>query len=155
MCSSDLGTGGIGKFFGPITLVWFIVLVALGLPHIMAHPAVLVALNPAYAAAFVAGQPLVAFIALEFIQARSKVRLAQGFLVAIALFIVVFLVFQDELQDYRVITIFTEYEEDLSVLDRKKMLADGLDTILQHPWTGRMGSYLGGEYIHKIGRAHV
>jgi KUP system potassium uptake protein len=24
------GTGGIGKFFGPITLVWFIVLVALG-----------------------------------------------------------------------------------------------------------------------------
>jgi KUP system potassium uptake protein len=58
------GTGGIGKLFGPITLVWFVVLVALGLPHIAAHPSVLVALNPAYAFGFVSAQPLVAFIAL-------------------------------------------------------------------------------------------
>ncbi|MBP6898624.1 MAG: potassium transporter Kup [Burkholderiaceae bacterium] len=58
------GTGGIGKFFGPITLVWFIVLVALGLPHVIANPAVLVALNPAHALGFFAHQPLVAFIAL-------------------------------------------------------------------------------------------
>ena len=58
------GTGGIGKFFGPITLVWFIVLVALGLPHILANPAVLVALNPLYAVSFFAAQPLVAFIGL-------------------------------------------------------------------------------------------
>ena len=58
------GTGGIGKFFGPITLVWFIALVALGLPHILANPAVLVALNPAYAAGFFAHNPLVAFIGL-------------------------------------------------------------------------------------------
>jgi KUP system potassium uptake protein len=59
-----LGTGGIGKAFGPITLVWFGVLIALGLPHIMANPAVLVALSPTYAAAFFADQPLVSFIAL-------------------------------------------------------------------------------------------
>ena len=58
------GTGGIGKFFGPITLVWFCVLVALGLPHILANPAVLMALNPMYAAQFFVAQPLVAFIAL-------------------------------------------------------------------------------------------
>jgi KUP system potassium uptake protein len=58
------GTGGIGKFFGPITLVWFIVLVALGLPHILENPAVLVALSPTYALHFIASQPLVAFIAL-------------------------------------------------------------------------------------------
>jgi KUP system potassium uptake protein len=58
------GTAGIGKWFGPITLVWFAVLVALGLPHIAAHPGVLVALNPAYALAFVTAQPLVAFVAL-------------------------------------------------------------------------------------------
>ncbi len=58
------GTGGIGKFFGPITLVWFIVLVALGLPHIIANPAVLVALNPAHAVGFAVQQPLVAFISL-------------------------------------------------------------------------------------------
>ena len=58
------GTGGIGKFFGPITLVWFVVLVALGLPHILANPAVLVAMNPWYAAQFFIQQPLVAFIGL-------------------------------------------------------------------------------------------
>jgi KUP system potassium uptake protein len=58
------GTGGIGKFFGPITLVWFIVLVLLGIPHILANPAVLVALNPLHAAGFFTAQPLVAFIAL-------------------------------------------------------------------------------------------
>jgi len=58
------GTGGIGKFFGPITLVWFIVLVALGIPHIIKNPAVLVALNPWHAALFFYHQPMVAFIAL-------------------------------------------------------------------------------------------
>ena len=58
------GTGGIGKFFGPVTMVWFLVLVALGLPHIMANPAVLVAMNPAYAVAFFVHNPMVAFIGL-------------------------------------------------------------------------------------------
>ena len=58
------GTGGIGKFFGPIMMVWFLVLVALGLPHIVANPAVLVAMNPAYAVAFFVHNPLVAFIGL-------------------------------------------------------------------------------------------
>jgi KUP system potassium uptake protein len=58
------GTGGIGKAFGPITLVWFAVLVALGLPHIIENPAVLVALNPWHAILFFAHNPLIAFIAL-------------------------------------------------------------------------------------------
>jgi KUP system potassium uptake protein len=58
------GTGGIGKLFGPITLTWFVALVALGLPHIVAEPGVLVALNPGHAITFFAHQPLVAFIAL-------------------------------------------------------------------------------------------
>jgi len=58
------GTGGIGKFFGPITLVWFGVLIWLGLPHIIENPAVLVALNPLHAARFCIDQPLVSFVAL-------------------------------------------------------------------------------------------
>ncbi len=58
------GTAGIGKLFGPVTLVWFVVLAALGLPHIAAQPGVLVALNPAYAVGFFTHQPLVAFVAL-------------------------------------------------------------------------------------------
>lgn len=58
------GTGGIGRAFGPITLVWFAVLTALGLPHVIDNPTVLVALNPLYAIHFCATNPLVAFIGL-------------------------------------------------------------------------------------------
>ena len=58
------GTGGIGRAFGPVTLVWFGVLIALGLPHILADSAVLAAMNPVYAGGFIASQPGVAFIAL-------------------------------------------------------------------------------------------
>jgi KUP system potassium uptake protein len=58
------GTGGIGRAFGPVTLVWFLVLIALGVPHVLANPAVLAAISPTYAAAFIGGQPGVAFIAL-------------------------------------------------------------------------------------------
>jgi KUP system potassium uptake protein len=59
-----LGTGGIGRFFGPITLVWFVVLVLLGLPHIAAQPAVLAALSPLHALGFIVAHPGVAFVSL-------------------------------------------------------------------------------------------
>lgn len=59
-----LGTGGIGRAFGPITLVWFIVLVALGVPQIAHHPEILAALNPVHAMAFILAQPAIAFFAL-------------------------------------------------------------------------------------------
>ena len=58
------GTGGIGRAFGPVTLVWFAVLIALGLPQILANPAVLAALDPRHAAGFFVAQPLIAFISL-------------------------------------------------------------------------------------------
>ena len=58
------GTGTIGKAFGPITLVWFIVLVVLGLPHIAANPEVLHALNPALALQFFAQHRITAFVML-------------------------------------------------------------------------------------------
>jgi len=58
------GTGGIGKAFGPVTMLWFAALVALGLPHVVGNPHVLVALNPMYAYGFFAAQPMVAFIGL-------------------------------------------------------------------------------------------
>jgi KUP system potassium uptake protein len=43
------GTAGIGRFFGPIMVLWFFVIGALGAYHIAQNPAVLAALNPAYA----------------------------------------------------------------------------------------------------------
>jgi KUP system potassium uptake protein len=59
-----LGTGSIGKAFGPITLVWFIALVALGIPHILEQPQVLQALNPAMALNFFVQHKLIAFVML-------------------------------------------------------------------------------------------
>ena len=58
------GTGGIGKFFGPITVVWFIVIAVLGLTHIATNPAILAALNPYYALRFMWLQPGTTFIIL-------------------------------------------------------------------------------------------
>ncbi|MBY0376092.1 MAG: KUP/HAK/KT family potassium transporter [Bryobacteraceae bacterium] len=42
------GTGLVGKLFGPIMLVWFVVLGALGFWHLLKEPGVLVALSPHY-----------------------------------------------------------------------------------------------------------
>lgn len=46
------GTGSVGMVFGPIMLVWFLVLALLGASHIVQQPAVLGALNPSYGLAF-------------------------------------------------------------------------------------------------------
>ena len=46
------GTARIGAVFGPILLIWFFTLAALGIYGITLHPAVLKALNPLYAVHF-------------------------------------------------------------------------------------------------------
>ncbi len=58
------GTGGIGKFFGPITLVWFLTIAALGVSHIIGHPEILGALSPHHALRFMWQQPGTTFIIL-------------------------------------------------------------------------------------------
>ena len=58
------GTGGIGRFFGPITLVWFAVIALLGVFHIAHDPQILRAISPHYALGFLFDNPLVSFIIL-------------------------------------------------------------------------------------------
>ena len=58
------GTGGIGKFFGPITLVWFAAISVLGVYHIASQPAILWAISPHYALRFIFNEPMVTFIIL-------------------------------------------------------------------------------------------
>jgi len=58
------GTAGIGKFFGPITLVWFAVLGLLGLAQIITNPIILKALSPHYAVLFMWFNPGTTFIIL-------------------------------------------------------------------------------------------
>jgi len=58
------GTASVGVLFGPVVCVWFGVLALLGTIQIARDPAVLAALNPAYAFGFLTGNPLPAFLAL-------------------------------------------------------------------------------------------
>jgi len=58
------GTSGIGKFFGPITVVWFVTIAALGVFHIMEDPDILWAISPHYALGFIWHNPGTTFIIL-------------------------------------------------------------------------------------------
>ncbi|MGA7616147.1 MAG: potassium transporter Kup [Thermoanaerobaculia bacterium] len=46
------GTAGVGKVFGPVTLIWFIVLAVLGMRAILQEPRVLWAVNPIHGISF-------------------------------------------------------------------------------------------------------
>ena len=46
------GTGDVGRLFGPVMLVWFVVLALLGLRQIVQEPGVLQALSPGWGAEF-------------------------------------------------------------------------------------------------------
>jgi KUP system potassium uptake protein len=46
------GTGGVGRWFGPICLVWFVAIAGIGIPHILTEPGVLGAISPHHAVGF-------------------------------------------------------------------------------------------------------
>ncbi len=58
------GTDLLGKFFGPVMVVWFVAIGLMGLPPIAAHPEVLKAVSPWYALHFAVVHYQVAFITL-------------------------------------------------------------------------------------------
>ena len=58
------GTHAVGKFFGPIIVVWFTVLGAIGIYHITKNPMILNALNPIYAFHFLADRGAGVFLAV-------------------------------------------------------------------------------------------
>ena len=58
------GTSGLGKLFGPIMLLWFVILAVMGVINIVATPAILVALNPLHGLGFLFRHRWLAFIAL-------------------------------------------------------------------------------------------
>ncbi|MDB5750938.1 MAG: kup [Ramlibacter sp.] len=58
------GTSGIGRFFGPICVLWFVTIAALGIPHIVAHPEVLGAISPHHALRFALQNPGTTFVLL-------------------------------------------------------------------------------------------
>ncbi len=58
------GTAGIGRWFGPVMVVWFITLAVMGVIQILKAPQILAALNPWHAFKFMLDNQYTAFIAL-------------------------------------------------------------------------------------------
>ncbi len=58
------GTEKVGKVFGPITLIWFLVMGALGVYNVVDNPEVFMAMNPLYAFNFFAANGWTGFVVL-------------------------------------------------------------------------------------------
>jgi KUP system potassium uptake protein len=61
------GTAHVAKYFGPITVVWFIALAVGGLIHLVGNPDVLVALNPWYGIRFLLNHGLIGLTVLGLV----------------------------------------------------------------------------------------
>jgi KUP system potassium uptake protein len=58
------GTAMVGNLFGPVTLIWFLVIAALGIWNISNAPEIALAFNPMYAISFISDHPLTAYIVM-------------------------------------------------------------------------------------------
>lgn len=58
------GTGAVANFFGPITVVWFLVMAAGGIGHIFDDPAIFRAFNPIHAVTFLFQEKFLGFVVL-------------------------------------------------------------------------------------------
>jgi KUP system potassium uptake protein len=61
------GTAAVGKIFGPVMILWFVVIGAAGISGIVGNPSILKALSPTYAIEFLFGHFGIAFFALAAI----------------------------------------------------------------------------------------
>jgi len=59
-----LGTGAVGRLFGPVMALWFAAIGVIGVHGIASHPAILKAISPSYAVGFLFGHFTVAFFSL-------------------------------------------------------------------------------------------
>jgi KUP system potassium uptake protein len=55
------GTESIGRLFGPVMVVWFVVIGVLGVTNIWTAPAIIKAINPTEAVGFLAANPVISF----------------------------------------------------------------------------------------------
>jgi len=58
------GTAAIGRFFGPVMLLWFLVMAVMGISGIAQHPTVFAALNPVYGLSYLFSNGATGFLVL-------------------------------------------------------------------------------------------
>jgi KUP system potassium uptake protein len=63
-CLQSRGTHSIGRLFGPVMLVWFVVIAVLGAAQIVRNPQILLALNPLHGVSLFMHAPWIAFVCL-------------------------------------------------------------------------------------------
>ena len=58
------GTAKVAAFFGPIMVLWFVVIAVAGIAHVAARPEILLAFNPYYAVDFLVGHGVIGLVTL-------------------------------------------------------------------------------------------
>jgi KUP system potassium uptake protein len=58
------GTAKVAAFFGPIMVIWFLVIAVAGIAHVAAKPEILLAFNPYYAVVFLLSHGLIGLVTL-------------------------------------------------------------------------------------------
>src|SRR5579863_5190990 len=58
------GTAKIGRFFGPVMLLWFVAMALMGISGIARHPAVLAALSPVHGLSYLLSNGVTGFLVL-------------------------------------------------------------------------------------------
>jgi KUP system potassium uptake protein len=58
------GTAGVGKWFGPVCIVWFVAIAGVAIPHIVGEPRVFLAISPLHAVGFLLRHGLAGFFVL-------------------------------------------------------------------------------------------
>ena len=58
------GTGAVGKVFGPIMIIWFLILAVLGLSKVWSEPGIIASVNPYYAVQYFTHETSRAFLSL-------------------------------------------------------------------------------------------
>jgi len=59
------GTASVGRLFGPIMVIWFVTIAAIGVHGILQNPDVIRAISPTYAIGFAIQHPVTTFVALS------------------------------------------------------------------------------------------
>lgn len=91
----------------------------------------------------------------EFMMSRRKL-LMLGIAVALIAAVAAALPLLAEIYpESRTIFLFLDYSDDLSKLERARMLEEGWNSILESPWIGALGSHKPGEHIHNALSAWV
>lgn len=92
---------------------------------------------------------------LEFVRSRHKLLTLAAAAVFVGALVAALPLLADLYPESRTIFLFLDYSDDISKLERARMLREGLETILESPWVGALGSHRPGEHIHNALSAWV